>query len=45
MFHQAMPNLPSIKRDGREPGAADDVPEPAEDEDALAGRQACRVPN
>lgn len=33
---QAMPDLPSVERDGREPGAADDVPQPAEDAHAFA---------
>lgn len=40
-----MSNLPSVERDRREPGDADDVPQPAEDEDAVAGRQARRVPD
>lgn len=40
---QAMPNLPSVQRDGWKPGDADDVPQPSKDQDALTRRQACWI--
>lgn len=40
-----MPNIPSFEREWGEPRAIDDVPEPIEDEDALARRQASRIPD
>lgn len=42
---QAVPHLPGVQRERREPGAADHVPEPAEDAHALQRRSARRVPD
>lgn len=38
-----MSNLPSVKRDWREPRDVDNVPQSSEDEDAITRRQARRI--